>query len=71
MPVGFDKRATKSRGGPLYVMAHFKHSILEVKAEENCLSHALIIAIARVEYDPIYKDYRQGPKVRSSSPKPT
>jgi len=29
-------------------MAHLKRSIVEVKAEENFLAHALIIAIARV-----------------------
>ena len=33
---------------------------MEVKAEENCLAHALIISIAKVENDPDYKAYRQG-----------
>ena len=45
-------------------MAHLKKIIVEVKAEENCLAHALIIAIARVENDVNYKAYRQGRKIR-------
>jgi hypothetical protein len=49
-------------------MAHLKRSIVEVRAEENCLAHALVIAIARVTNDPNYKSYRRGwkilPKVR-------
>ena len=31
------------------VMAHLKTSIVEVKAEENCLTHALVISIAKVQ----------------------
>jgi len=38
---------------------------VEVKAEENCLAHALIIAISRVDNDAIYKAYRQGRKIRT------
>jgi len=64
MPVGFGKSAIKSRGRPLSVMARLKTSIVEVKAEENCLAHALIISIAKVENDPDYKAYRQGRKIR-------
>jgi len=45
-------------------MAHLKSSIVEVKAEENCLAHALLIAIARGDNDANYKAYRQGRKVR-------
>jgi len=45
-------------------MAHLKTSIVEVKAEENCLAHALVISIAKVENDPDYKAYRQGRKIR-------
>jgi NADH:ubiquinone oxidoreductase subunit K len=47
MPVGFGKRAIKSRGRPLSVMAHLKRSVLEVKAAENCLALAIIIAIQK------------------------
>ena len=31
--------------------------------EENCLAHALLIAIARVDNDANYKAYRQGRKI--------
>jgi hypothetical protein len=34
----------KSKGCPLSVMAHLKRSFVEVKALENCLAHAIIIA---------------------------
>jgi hypothetical protein len=68
MPVGSGKRAEKKKGRSLSVMAHLKRSIVEVKAKENCLAHALIIAIARVTNDPNYQSYRKGwkilPKVR-------
>jgi len=62
MPVGFGR--VKARCRPISVMAHLKRSIVEVKAEENCLAHALIIAIARLKNDPNYKAYRQGNKIR-------
>ena len=45
-------------------MAHLKRSIVEVRAEENCLAHALVIAIDRLNSDPNYKTYRQGNKIR-------
>jgi hypothetical protein len=45
-------------------MAHLKRSIIEVKAEENCLAHALVIAIAKLTNNPNYKAYRQGRKIR-------
>jgi len=64
MSVGYGKHAIKSMGRPLSVMAHLKRSIVEVKAEENCLAHALIIAISRVENDVNYKAYRRGRKIR-------
>ena len=48
-------------GRPFSVIAHLKSSIVEVKAEENCLAHALIIPIVRVEIDP---NYRKGRKIR-------
>jgi len=61
MPVGFG-RGIKTKGRPLSVMAQLKGSIVEVKAKENCLAHA-IIAIARLENDANYKAYRQGRKI--------
>jgi hypothetical protein len=44
-------------------MAHLKRSIIEVKAERNCLAHALIIAIAKLTKDPNYASYRKGYKI--------
>jgi len=64
MPVGFGKNILKSRGRPLSVMAHFKRSIVEVKAEVKCLAHAILIAIAKVDNDRNYKTYCQGRKIR-------
>ena len=61
--MGFGRRI-KSRGRPLSVIAHLKTSVVEVKASENCLAHEIIIAIAKLEYDPNYKAYRQGRKIR-------
>jgi len=46
MPVGYGKRGIRSMGRPLSAVAHLKKSVVEVKAEENSLAHALIIAIA-------------------------
>jgi len=63
MLVGFGKNVLKRRGRPVFVMAQLKRTIVEVKAEENCLAHALVIAIAKVENDPNYKAYRQGRKI--------
>jgi hypothetical protein len=36
-----------------------------VKAEQNCLAHALVIAIAKLNDDPNYKSYRKGFKIHS------
>jgi hypothetical protein len=65
MPVGFGRRdALKTMGRPISVIAHLKRSILEVKAEKNCLTHALIIAIAILNKDSKYESYRHGHKIR-------
>jgi len=64
MPLGFGKNAITCRGRLLSVMAHLKKRIVEVKAEENCLAHALVIAIATMDKDPTYKAYTQGRKIR-------
>jgi hypothetical protein len=45
-------------------MAHLKRSIVVVKAEYNCLSHALIIAIAKVDDNPNYTSYSDCRKIR-------
>jgi hypothetical protein len=62
MPVGFSR--VKSKGRQLYTMAHLKKSIVHVNAEENCLAHALVKAIAKVENDPNYTAYPKGRKIR-------
>ena len=41
-------------------MAHLNESIVEVKAEDNCLAHALKIGIASVHNDANYTAYRRG-----------
>jgi hypothetical protein len=69
MPVGFGKRAEKTKGRPLSAMARIKQNTVEVHARENCLTHALVIAMARITNDPNYQSYRKGykkimPKVR-------
>jgi len=63
MPVGFGKHASKNKGRTLSVMAYLKHSIVEVKAEENCLEHAFIIAISRLEKGRYYNSYRRGNRI--------
>jgi len=63
MPAGFGY-GFKTKCRTFSVMAHLKESIVEVKAEENCLAHAIIIAIARVDNYGNYKAYRQGRKIR-------
>ena len=49
----------KTMGRPVSVLAHLKKCIIQVKATENCLAHALIIAIARIEHDSNYESYSQ------------
>jgi len=63
MPVGLGKNVLKSRGRPLSVTAHLKRSIVEVKAEVNCLAHALVIAIAKVNKDPNFGAFGKGRKI--------
>jgi hypothetical protein len=64
MPVGFGKRAIKSKARTLSVMTQLKRSVVEMQATENCLAHAIIIAIAKAENDPVYVAYRRGYKTR-------
>jgi hypothetical protein len=47
MAVEFGRVKTKDR--PLSVIADLKVSIIEVKAETNCLAHALAVAIPRAK----------------------
>ena len=57
MPVGFGFRGDgiKTKCRQLSVMAHLKTTIIEVKAENICLAHALIIAIVKLMNDSNYK----------------
>ena len=63
MPVGFGG-GVKTKGRPISVMAHLKKSIIEVKAENKCLAHALLIAISRINNNSNYNSYRRGYKIR-------
>ena len=64
MPVGFGRVAMKRKGRPLATMVQLKRSIVEVGAEDNCLAHALIRAIARLNNDSNYTSYRKGNRIR-------
>ena len=63
MPVGFGG-GVKTKGRPISVMAHLKKSIIEIKAENNCLAHALLIVISRINNDSNYNSYRTGYMIR-------
>ena len=63
MPVGFGG-GVKTMRRPIFVMAHLKKSIIEVKAEGNCLANAFIIAISRLNNVSNYNSYRRGYKIR-------
>jgi len=64
MPVGFGRTAQRSKGRTVANLAHLKRSVIEVKAENNSLVHALIVAMARLEKEPNYQSYRKGNKIR-------
>ena len=64
MPVGFGGDGIKRNGRPLATMVHLRSSIVEVGTKENCLAHALVIAIARLNNYPNYTLYRKGNKIR-------
>jgi hypothetical protein len=59
----FDFGRVKTKGRPLYVMAHIKGIIFDIKAERNCLAHVLIIGVAKWTNDPNCNAYRQGRKI--------
>ena len=48
MPIGFG--VIKRKGRTLANMAHLRRNIIEVRAEDNYLAHALIIAIVRLNF---------------------
>ena len=59
MHLGFGK-VENSKGKSLAVTAHLKRSTVEVKAKENCLAQALVIAVAKLTNYPNYQVYRKG-----------
>jgi hypothetical protein len=62
MPVGHG--LVKTWGRQLATMTRLTRSIIEVKAEQNCLAHVQIIALAGVNNDSNYSSYRKGYKIR-------
>jgi hypothetical protein len=59
--VGSGRVTTKVR--PHYVMSHIKRIMIDVKAEINCLVHALIIVVTKATNNSNYKAYRKGWKI--------
>jgi len=45
-------------------MVQLKRNVVEVQATENCLAHAIVIAIGKAENDSEYVAYRRGYKIR-------
>jgi len=62
MPVGFC--GIKTMGRPVSVLADLKKCIIQIKATENCLAHALIITISRIDNESNYESYRKDWKIR-------
>jgi hypothetical protein len=62
LPVGYGR--VKSKGRSLSTLSQLIRSIVEVKNNDSCLAHALVIAIARVTQDPNYIAYRKGRKIK-------
>jgi hypothetical protein len=65
MPIG-NGRGIPTKGRPLSTIGHLQKSIVEVKAENNCLAHAVVIAIAKLTNDSDYVAYRKGRKIRAA-----
>ena len=63
-PAGNGKTAEKTKGKSLNVMSATKSSIVKGKVVFLCLSHALIIAMSRVNGDPKYKSNRNGYRMK-------
>jgi len=64
MPVGNGGSKIASKGRPLEIMVRLKKSIVQVKADSNCLAHDLVIAKAKVDGDPNGESYGHGYKLR-------
>jgi len=64
MPIGHGDDGIVTKGRSLECMARLKNSIVKVKAKNNYLAHALVIAKSKVDGDPNYNSYRRGYKMR-------
>jgi len=64
MPIGHGGDGIATKGRPLVIMDYLKRSIVKVKAENNCLAHALVIEKVKIDGDPNYNSYRRGYKIR-------
>jgi hypothetical protein len=64
MPIGNGGGKIPAKGRPLAKHGTLKRGIVEVRAENNNLANALMIAIAKLSIDPNYKAFIQGRKVR-------
>jgi hypothetical protein len=60
LPSVYGKRALKPKRQSLNKLSKNKTSIVRVKSEVNCLAHALVIAMAKLNGDPNYPSYRDG-----------
>jgi hypothetical protein len=57
MTVGFER--VKTQGRSFSELIQRKRSVVEVTVEENCVAHAIVIAIAEINNDPHYESYRK------------
>lgn len=63
MPIGFGRKdALKTKGRLLPNLIHLKRSIVQVKSDNDCLVHALVIVVVKLTNDPNYKSYSNGHK---------
>ena len=60
MPAGNGRMDKKTKGMSLDVMNAIKNSIVVLKTAFLCMAHAIIIAMARINGDPMDGLYRDG-----------
>jgi hypothetical protein len=63
MPAGNGREQKKGR--PLYNLSAIKNCIGVVKAIFQCLAHALVTAMVRIDGDPKYASYRTGTTLKT------
>ena len=69
MPAG--NGGVKAKGRSVSNLSHIKTSIVQVKSRSNCLAHALLIAVAKIENHPEYKSYIMGRKIEKKCYRPS